>query len=80
MKSSKPKKPEEPRINNAAIIQYMTANGDMKILAFSSYDLNELKRRVAIHVSTKQVLSVQFYYNVRTNKDIHLVKKGVILE
>lgn len=80
MKNSKKKTSEEPKIDNAAIIQYMTKNGDMKVLAFSDYDLRELKRRVAIHMGTKKILSVQFYYNIRTNKDVHLIQKGVILE
>lgn len=71
---------EETRINNVAIIQYELKNGDMKILAFYDYDIRSLKHRVSIHMATKKVLSIQFYYNVSTNKDLQLLKKGVLIE
>lgn len=66
-------------INNFAVIQYQLENGDMKVLAFSDYDVKRLKHRVSQHLP-KKILSIQFYYNVTTNKDIKLVKTGVILE
>ena len=68
------------RVNNAAVIQYQTKKGDMKVLAFSDYDEWQLKHRVSIHMCQKKVLSIQFYYDVSTNKEIQLIKKGVILE
>lgn len=70
---------KEYRINNVAVIQYMTQKGEMKVLAISDYDVRSLKHRVSIHMA-KKVLSIQFYYDVSTNKDIHVLKKGVILE
>jgi len=74
------KKDSSPAINNFAIIQYLTKKGEMKILAFSSYDVKYLKNRVTMHIGTKQILSIQFYYNVTTNGDLHILKEGVILE
>lgn len=71
---------KEPRINNFAVIQYMTKQGEMKVLAFSNYDVRKLKSRVCLHIGTKQILSIQFYYNVTTNGDLHILKEGVILE
>lgn len=68
------------KINNFAVIQYQLKNGDFKVLAFSDYDVDRLKHRVCIHLTTKKVLSVQMFYNVSSNGDLHLFKKGVILE
>ncbi len=71
---------KELRINNAVVIQYQTKKGDMKVLAFSDYDVQKLMHRTTIHMGTKRVLSIQFYYDISTNKDIHLIAEGVILK
>lgn len=73
------KKSTEPKIDNFAIIQYQLKNGDMKILIFHDYDETRLKHRVSFHMP-KKILSIQFYYNVRTNQTLHLIKNGVVVE
>lgn len=68
-----------PKINNLAIIQYQLTDGSIKVLAFSSYDKNNLNKRVGIYIGRRKVLSVQFYYNISTSQ-IKNLKEGVILK
>ena len=75
----KKKNDNNPNINNIAIIQYLLKNGDMKILVLADYDVQKLKHRVSIHM-TKKVMSIQFYYNVSTNKYLHILQNGVIIK
>lgn len=70
------------RERNFAVIQYENRDGQMKVIAFSDWDIRSLMHRVSLHMNTnKKVLSIQFYYAVDTSRmSVNIPKKGVIIE
>ena len=67
-------------VNNFAVIQFETVDGSTKILMIGDHDSRNLVHTVSIYMSTRHVLSVQFFYDVAIVDNLKLMREGVIIE